>query len=152
MVAVYMNRDAFHAVMEENNNAETPTCYLQFDNADKAADAKTTLVEKYGIAIESIQENTAVMSLSGQSSNSSINGLYAIAIFLFVLVLLAGVLMISGSMNSNIAQRTQFFGMMRCVGASRNQIVRFVRLEALNWCENRRAYWTTFWNISRMWY
>ena len=135
LVAVYMDRDAFHVVMEENNNSENPTCYLQFDNADKAADAKTILAEKYGIAIESIQENTAVMGLSGQSSNSSINGLYAIAIFLFVLVLLAGVLMISGSMNSNIAQRTQFFGMMRCVGASRNQIVRFVRLEALNWCK-----------------
>ena len=52
-----------------------------------------------------------------------------------VLVLLAGILMISGSMNSIIAQRTQFFGMLRCIGASRQQIIRFVRLEALNWCK-----------------
>ncbi|MFM9587305.1 FtsX-like permease family protein, partial [Streptomyces caniscabiei] len=51
------------------------------------------------------------------------------------MVLLAGVLMISGSMNSNVAQRTKFFGMMRCIGASRKQIIRFVRLEALNWCK-----------------
>lgn len=43
--------------------------------------------------------------------------------------------MISGSMNSIIAQRTQFFGMLRCIGASRQQIIRFVRLEALNWCK-----------------
>ena len=28
-----------------------------------------------------------------------------------------------------------FFGMMRCIGASKQQIVRFVRLEALNWCK-----------------
>lgn len=135
LVAVYMGRDAFHDLMSEKNISENLTCYLQFENADKAVKAKAILTEQYGIAIESIKENTAVMGLSGQSSNSSINGLYAIAIFLFVLVLLAGVLMISGSMNSNIAQRTQFFGMMRCVGASRDQIVRFVRLEALNWCK-----------------
>lgn len=56
------------------------------------------------------------------------------AAVLFGLVLLAGVLMISSSLNSNVAQRTQFFGMLRCLGMSRQQIVRFVRLEALNWC------------------
>lgn len=43
--------------------------------------------------------------------------------------------MISSCMNSNVAQRTKFFGMMRCIGASKQQIVRFVRLEALNWCK-----------------
>ena len=53
---------------------------------------------------------------------------------LSLLVLLAGVLMISGSMNSTVAQRIRFFGMMRCIGMSKQQIVRFVRLEALNWC------------------
>ena len=63
------------------------------------------------------------------------NSIYRIAAILFVLVLLAGVLMIAGSMNSNVTQRTKFFGMMRCIGASRRQIIRFVRLEALNWCK-----------------
>lgn len=53
----------------------------------------------------------------------------------FLLVLAAGVLMISGSLHSSVAQRTQFFGMMRCIGMSRQQIARFVRLEALNWCK-----------------
>ena len=53
----------------------------------------------------------------------------------FVLILIAGVLMISSSINSSIAQRVQFFGMMRCIGMSRRQIIRFVRLEALNWCK-----------------
>lgn len=54
---------------------------------------------------------------------------------LFLLVLIAGVLMISGSINSSIAQRTRFFGMMRCIGMSKGQIIRFVHLEALNWCK-----------------
>ena len=61
--------------------------------------------------------------------------LLTVACFLFLLILIAGVLMISGSINSTVAQRTSFFGMMRCIGMSKQQIVRFVRLEALNWCK-----------------
>lgn len=57
------------------------------------------------------------------------------AVVMFLLVLIAGVLMISSSINSSVAQRTQFFGMMRCIGMSKQQIIRFVRLEALNWCK-----------------
>ena len=54
---------------------------------------------------------------------------------LCLMILAAGVLMISGSIHSSVAQRTQFFGMMRCIGMSRRQVRRFVRLEALNWCK-----------------
>lgn len=61
--------------------------------------------------------------------------LFLIAGILFVLILIAGVLMIAGSINSTIAQRTKFFGMMRCIGMSRKQLARYVRLEALNWCK-----------------
>ena len=61
--------------------------------------------------------------------------LILIAGVLFFLILIAGVLMISSSMNSIVAQRTKFFGMMRCIGMSRQQIIRFVRLEALSWCK-----------------
>ncbi len=61
--------------------------------------------------------------------------LFLIAGGLFILILLAGVLMISGSINSTVAQRTKFFGMMRCIGMSRRQLKRFVRLEALSWCK-----------------
>lgn len=75
------------------------------------------------------------MGIAGQSRNASMKNFYGMAAILFLLVLLAGVLMISGSMNSNVAQRTQFFGMLRCIGTSRRQIIRLVRLEALNWCK-----------------
>lgn len=74
-------------------------------------------------------------ALQGFSSNPTVQTLYFVAILLFTLILLAGVLMISSSINSNVAQRTKFFGMMRCIGMSRQQIIRFVRLEALNWCK-----------------
>ena len=57
------------------------------------------------------------------------------AIVLVILVMLAGILMIAGSMNSNIAEQTQYFGMLRCIGTSKAQIRRIVRLEAFNWCK-----------------
>lgn len=61
--------------------------------------------------------------------------LIPIAIILFILILVAGALMISGSINNSVAQRTKFFGMMRSLGMSTGQIKKFVRLESLNWCK-----------------
>ena len=135
-VGVTMTPEAFAAIMEQNRIAEnTPVCYIQFQNAGKAAGALSELKEQYHLSEDYISENTAVMGIAGKSNHESMKNLYGIAAVLFFLVLLAGVLMISGSMNSNVAQRTQFFGMMRCIGASRQQISRFVRMEALNWCK-----------------
>lgn len=135
LVAVYMMRDAYIGVMEQNNIPINPSCYIQFQDVSKASGIIAEIRQQYDLPEEDIAENTAIMGLAGQSSNESMHNIYGIAVILFVLVLLAGVLMISGSMNSNVAQRTKFFGMMRCIGASRQQIIRYVRLEALNWCK-----------------
>ena len=81
-----------------------------------------------------MHENLNVMGSAGQSNSTAFRTVYGMAGVLFALVLLAGVLMISGTMNSNVAQRTRFFGMMRCLGMSKQQVVHFVRMEALNWC------------------
>lgn len=67
--------------------------------------------------------------------NTMAQTLFLTAAILFLLVLIAGVLMISSTINSNVAQRTKFFGMMRCIGMSKEQIIHFVRLEALYWCK-----------------
>lgn len=135
LVAVYMTRSAFASLMEQNGVSLSPTCYVQFQSASKASAAMTEIKEQYDLPEGNISENTAVMGLAGQSNNDSVKNIYGLATILFVLVLSAGVLMISGSMNSNVAQRMKFFGMMRCIGASRGQIIRYVRLEALNWCK-----------------
>lgn len=84
----------------------------------------TRLLDKHGS--QGLQR-----ALSGTTAQT----LFITAAILFVLILIAGVLMISSSMNSTVAQRTNFFGMMRCIGMSKQQITRFVRLEALNWCK-----------------
>ncbi len=136
LIGVYMTQTAFAALMEQNGIADhAPAYYVQFEDAAKAAGAKAELQVQYQLSEGSISENLGVMGMAGQSGNEVMKNIYGLAALPFLLVLLAGVLMISGSMNSNIARRTQFFGMMRCIGASRGQIIRFVRMEALNWCK-----------------
>lgn len=96
-----------------------------FSMADMSVRMETTrLLAKHGS-----------QTLQNMMSNAAVQNFFLLAAALFVLILIAGVLMISSSMNSNVAQRTKFFGMMRCIGMSRQQIIRFVRLEALNWCK-----------------
>lgn len=136
LIGSYLTQSAFTSVMAQNGVTNNElTYYVQFESAAKAANAITELQTQYQLSDGSISENTGVMGMTGQSNNTAMQSMYGLAAILFVLVLLAGILMISGSMNSIIAQRTQFFGMLRCIGASRQQIIRFVRLEALNWCK-----------------
>ena len=90
-----------------------------------------------GVRIEAdrLLEKHGSQELENLAGSTMAQTLYPIAAVLTLLILIAGVLMISGSINSTVAQRTNFFGMMRCIGMSRQQIIRFVRLEALNWCK-----------------
>jgi len=132
---VYMNREAFDEVRSLNGVEASSQFYIRFEKENGLKKTIAEMKEQYSLTDENVKENTAVLSLLGASSNESVNALYPLAIACFVIILIAGVLMISGCMNSNVAQRTKFFGMMRCVGASKQQIVRFVRLEALNWCK-----------------
>ena len=136
LIGSYLTQSAFTSVMAQNGVTNNElTYYVQFESAAKAANAITELQTQYQLSDGSISENTGVMGMAGQSNNTAMQSMYGLAAILFVLVLLSGILMISGSMNSIIAQRTQFFGMLRCIGASRQQFIRFVRLEALNWCK-----------------
>lgn len=96
-----------------------------FSMADMAVRQESArLIEKHGAgAVKDLLASQAVTSL------------FPIAAALFVFVLLAGIIMISGSLNSSVAQKTQFFGMLRCIGMSKKQVIKYVRLEALSWCK-----------------
>lgn len=132
----YMDRAAFLAICNLNGENVSPKYYIQFTKGANLRKVLTDIKEQYGLQDENIDENTAVLGLTGASSNETVRSVYPLAAVCFLLVLISGILMISSCMNSNVAQRTQFFGMMRCIGASKEQIVRFVRLEALNWCRS----------------
>lgn len=133
---VFMNKDAWDIICSLNSSEiPVPLYYVQFKTSIGINKAISEIKQQYQLSDENITENQAVVGMMGASSNPMIQNLYLPAMILFIFILIAGVLMISSSINSNVAKRTQFFGMMRCIGASRQQIIRFVRLEALNWCK-----------------
>ena len=114
---------------------EKEAYYVRFASGIHLKTALADLKLQYGLSDGDIEENLAVMGVSGESSNMAMQSFYLLAVIVFVLILTAGVLMIASCLNSTVAQRTKFFGMMRCIGASKEQVMRFVRLEALNWCK-----------------
>ena len=134
-ITIYMTETAVSELCELNNIELSADYYVRFTTDKNITKRISEIKSDYGFTDGMINENTALLAITGYSSNEYAQALYPLAAVLFVLILLAGVFMISSSMNSNVAQRTQFFGMMRCIGMSKQQVIRYVRLEALNWCK-----------------
>lgn len=132
---VFVTKEAFEKfapnAMAHNQDGVIYTKFVSRCNIQKTIQDICT---QLGLSEEQVAENARLLGLMGQSSDSYIRSLYLVAAVLAALVMMAGILMIAGSLNSNIAQRTDFFGMLRCLGATPRQVVRFVRCEALDWC------------------
>lgn len=129
----YLSLIPLSAKVQKRQNRMTRLCIVfavflvtaVFSMADMGVRMEQSrLSKKHGISMQELMNSTTAQTL------------YVTAAVLFFLILIAGVLMISGSINSNVAQRIKFFGMLRCIGMSKQQIRRFVRLEALNWCKS----------------
>ena len=132
---MYLNMDGFAALRSEEIEAAREVLYYvefrKFCNIQKAIREIST---QFGLEEGEVRQNAKVLMLMFQSRDTYILGLYFVAAVLAALVVIAGIFMITASMNSNIARRTEFFGMMRCLGATGKQVIRFVRREALSWC------------------
>ena len=136
VIYAYTDMTAFSSICSANGISKTPQYYIQFDNHTNIKKAVAKIKKQYSLADDNIEENMFVLGMTGQSAKQQMTGIYPLAAAMFILILIAGVLMISSCMNSSVAQRTKFFGMLCCIGASKKQIIRFVRLEALNWCKS----------------
>ena len=134
-ICVYMNRTAFDRLRDMNGVVPSAQCYIRFQKERGLQKRIADLKQQYNLSDNVVKENTGLLMYLGASSNKHVYDLYPLAAGCFVIILIAGVFMISSCMNSNVAQRTSFFGMLRCIGASKQQIIRYVRLEALNWCK-----------------
>lgn len=132
--AIILGMQDFEHFLNENDFQYNPVYMVRFADTRNIQKNIAKLKELHSWNDDQVSENAAILGILGNSSNNYINGLYGAAAFLVILVVLAGVLMIAGSMNTNIAERTQYFGMLRCIGASKRQIKYMVRLEALWWC------------------
>lgn len=134
---VFVNVDGFLALHPEETGAAQEILY--FVKFRWFCDIQKTIAEissQFGLASNQVRQNAKVLMLMFQSGDSYMMEFYLVAGILSVLVVIAGIFMITASMNSNIARRTEFFGMMRCLGATRKQVVRFVRRESLHWCRS----------------
>ncbi len=118
---------------EANDQIREMQYYIRFKQSLSIKKTIANLKAAHGWTDENVAENTAVLGIMGMSTNNYIVGLYGIAAVLVVIVVLAGVMMISGSLNAGVAQRTEYYGMLRCIGASKKQVRRLVRREALHW-------------------
>ena len=134
VVGAFVSWDALQELAQANQSQLAPVCFVRFRDHLNLRKVISELKTTEGLTDLEVSENTALLGLSGFSSDSYVMGMYLVAAILFVLVLTAGVFMIAGSLNSRTAQRTQLFGMLRCIGASRAQIMHLVKLEALYWC------------------
>lgn len=135
-IVLCINMPAFDEVRTANGITTAPEHFYRFNKYTNVRKAINEIKEQFSLTEENVGENVVMVGLSGFSENNVVQGMYAVAAFLFLLILTAGVLMIASSLNSNVMQRTKFFGMLRCTGASKKQIKKFVRCEALYWCKS----------------
>lgn len=131
---LFVNTDTYLSCFREATLQEDFVYYVEFVPHCRMQKAIRDICEQLHIPEDNVSENTKLMGTQMQSSDRYILTLYLIAFILAVLVAVSGMMMILGSMNSSVAQRTEFFGMMRCLGATGKQVQRYVRMEALFWC------------------
>ena len=125
-----LSEDGFLAIADENA-ADGTTYRIQFKDGSRIQGAIKEIKAQFGLSDGQISENTALLGLMGQSESNIMQALYLIAAILVFLVLIAGTVMISASFNTNVLERTQFYGLLRCLGASRKQVKHFVILQGL---------------------
>ncbi len=108
--------------------------YIQFKKGTNINQAIQQIQSQYHLTENQIVQNVVLVGLMGQSNNSTMVNVYKTAIILFTLVAIAAVLMIASSFNMSILERTQYFGLLRCIGATKRQIKICIRLEGLLYC------------------
>lgn len=133
---MFLNMETYAEYFMDETQEQDIVLYVRFTPFSSIQGTIDDICSQLSISRDFVQENTQLVALLIQTSDSVMRQLYFVAALLAVLVMTAGILMISSSMNSNVSQRTQFFGMLRCLGADTKQVRRFVRGEALNWCRS----------------
>lgn len=127
---IVLTEDGFREIADENAK-EGSTFRIQFKSGVNIQAAIRQIKEAYGLNDGQVAENAVLLGLMGQSENSTMQSLYIVAAFLVLLVLIAGTVMIAASFNTNVLERVQFYGLLRCLGASKKQVKHFVILQGL---------------------
>lgn len=108
--------------------------YIQFKNRTNINQALEDIKLENSLADNQVSTNLMLLGVMGQSDDTAMLEVYLTAAILFVLVSMAGIFMIASSFNMSILERTQFFGLLRCLGATKRQIKKYIRREGLLYC------------------
>lgn len=126
---LYLSNEGMHNI---TGNRDESRYHVQFKKGVNMQKSIDEIKANFKLTDKQVSENAMLLGLVGQSRNSYMMMLYKTAAVLFVLVLAAGTLMIASSFNMEVMERTQFYGMLSCLGASKKQIKRIVLLQGIN--------------------
>ena len=113
------------------SNEKVAYFFARFKDGVNIGQAVTQIQDNAGMAPDRIGRNEKLLALMGQSKDTRALQMYGTGAVLFVIVLIAGVLMISNTFNISVMERIRQFGLLRCIGASKSQIKKIVRREGL---------------------
>ena len=108
--------------------------YIQFKSGVNINRALSDIKTQYGLTDKQVSTNVMLLGLMGQSNDTTMLEVYLTAAILFILVAMTGTFMIASSFNMSVLERTQFFGLLRCLGATKKQIKRYIRHEGFQYC------------------
>lgn len=93
--------------------------------------ARESIQAALNLPDDRVSLNEKLLAVMGQGQSGQAFSLYVTAGVLFLIVLVAGVVMIYNTFNISVMERVRQFGLLRCVGASKSQIRQIVRREGL---------------------
>lgn len=133
--AVIFNFNGFQSLLPGDSYLSKSDYYLQLTPWCSMPRVIAEIASTNQLSEDQYATNPVLLATLGQSSDSSMIALYGTAVILFLLVLTSSVFMIASSLNSQVLQKTEFFGMLQCLGADKKQIMTYVKKEALHWCK-----------------
>lgn len=135
-LAIILTMDGLSTLFAADDRFLTESYMVQFSRFCEIPEAIQDIKTQNDLLDEQVAANLTLLSIEGQvEGKTGVNQIFQVALILSIIVVLTCVLMISSSLNSNVASRTEFFGMLRCLGATKNQIMRLVCYEGLRWCK-----------------
>ncbi len=116
----------------EKINVEKSRLYLiEFKRGVNIRNAEKEIKRELKISDDRIGHNDRLLAVMGQSNHEAALGFYRIGAVLFFMVLTAGVVMIYNTFNMSVMDRVRHFGLLRCIGASQEQIKKLVIQEGI---------------------
>jgi len=108
--------------------------YVKFNHSVNINGAIADIQAEHSLSGEQVSTNVMLLGLMGQSTDTTMLEIYLTTGILLILVAMAGTFMIASSLNMSVLERAQFFGLLRCLGATKKQVTRYIRREGLLYC------------------